>query len=234
MRHSFSIKKTATSFLRRMAENAVLITLFLNLTEPRGSLSARPDPDSAGTADRRAVYVIHESWHTGLILTMQDIPKSLLALLDDVRDYPYVEFGWGDEEFFQSSDPGVWTAVRAVAWPTPSVMHVYGFHTEPKNRSGAKSVYSISLRRSDFEKLCGYIHESFALDSLQKPQRTSFYGNTFFYKANGDYHFFNMCNHWTARALEQAGCPVSSPGAFTAESVIDRVRKFGTRVRPSK
>lgn len=234
MRPSFSIKNPVTSFLRWMVVNAVLITLFMILTEPHGTLSARPDPDSAQVADRRMVYVIHESWHTGLIIRISDIQEPLLTLLEDVRGFPYVEFGWGDEEFFQSADPGVWTAVRAVAWPTPSVMHVYGFHSDPEKRAGAKSVYSVSLQTSDFEKFCGYITDSFKLDSLKNPQRTSFYGSTYFYKANGDYHLFNMCNHWTARALEHAGCPVSSAGAFTAESVMDQVKKFGARIRPAK
>lgn len=178
------------------------------------------------------VYVIHESWHTGLIVKRENIRDPLLSIMDDVRDFPFIEFGWGDEEFFQSADPTVWTAIRAVAWPTSSVMHVYGFHSQPEKRTGAKAVYFVSLQLSDFEKLCRFIYDCFALDSLHRPQPTSSYGNTFFYKANGDYHLFNMCNHWTAKALEQAGCPISSAGAFTAESVMDQVGKFGTRVKP--
>ena len=35
------------------------------------------------------------------------------------------------------------------------------------------------------------------------------YGTSLFFRANGAFHLFNVCNHWTARVLDAAGIPTA-------------------------
>jgi Protein of unknown function (DUF2459) len=35
------------------------------------------------------------------------------------------------------------------------------------------------------------------------------YGTSLFFRANGAFHLFNVCNHWIARLLDAAGVPTA-------------------------
>jgi len=45
-----------------------------------------------------------------------------------------VEVGWGDRDYYPAPGFNVWYAFKAVAWPTPSVLHVTGFDDPPRMR----------------------------------------------------------------------------------------------------
>lgn len=173
------------------------------------------------------VYVIHESWHTGIVLNAVDIPDPLRSIVHDFTTWPYIEFGWGDSAYYQADDPGIGLALRAVLWPTSSVMQVYGSSIHPANRSGIKSYCRVQLDHSGYSELCKAIAASFALDAFQRPFSTGGWGSLGFFRGAEQYHLFNMCNHWTARMLKNAGLPVSESGAFTAGTVMQRLANTG-------
>ena len=50
------------------------------------------------------------------------------------------------------------------------------------------------------------------------------YPNSLFYPAKGQFHLFNTCNTWVARALRTSGLSVTPVGAITAAGVMQQVR----------
>ena len=56
-----------------------------------------------------------------------DIP---IAVLPELRDFPsaeYLEFSWGDRDYFPAPDAGVGLALKAAFWSSGSILHVVGF-----------------------------------------------------------------------------------------------------------
>jgi uncharacterized protein DUF2459 len=56
------------------------------------------------------------------------------------------------------------------------------------------------------------------------PLGPGLYGDSRFYPAHGQFHLFNTCNTWAARALQAAGYPMSSP--IIAGALLSQARPF--------
>ena len=48
------------------------------------------------------VYVVNHGWHTGFVLPASDIQHVIPELKNRFGNAPYIEFGWGDNEFYQA------------------------------------------------------------------------------------------------------------------------------------
>ena len=46
------------------------------------------------------VYVVNHGWHTGFVLPASDIQQVIPELKNRFGNAPYIEFGWGDNEFY--------------------------------------------------------------------------------------------------------------------------------------
>ena len=69
------------------------------------------------------MYVINHGWHTGLILPYESLNEE--PFIQDTLGYsPYYEFGWGDSDFYQAEKITSGTTLKAILWPTDSVIHV--------------------------------------------------------------------------------------------------------------
>lgn len=121
----------------------------------------------------------------------------------------YLGIGWGDWGFYL--DTPTWaelkfsTVVKALFWPSPTVMHLTA-HNEPP--SDARRLASVRLSRSQYEQLTQYILRQFDLCHNGKPQLMKGHGytkNDQFYNALGKYHLFNTCNFWINRGLMRIG-----------------------------
>ena len=51
--------------------------------------------------------------------------------------------------------------------------------------------------------------------------KNGLYGNSQFYKAEGDYYLMNTCNKWTAKGLYSAGLDIFTTFKLTSDSVMD-------------
>ena len=75
----------------------------------------------------RTVFVVHDAWHAAIVTKKSDIP---IAVLPELRDFPsaeYLEFSWGDRDYFPAPDAGVGLALKAAFWSSGSILHVVGF-----------------------------------------------------------------------------------------------------------
>ena len=179
------------------------------------------------SANRMVVYVVGHDWHTGIILPTADILTYLPELKNQFTDSPYLEFGWGDKNFYQAEDPGAGLAIKALLWPTEAVMHVVAVPKDVPGYYPQSEIHRICILPDHYTALLNFIFNSFRLTkaggiiSLKK----GLYGNAFFYEAKGRYSLFNTCNTWTAKGLKQAGLNIN-PGAMAAASALmDFMRK---------
>lgn len=186
------------------------------------STTAAPEPRE--TVAR--VHVTSQGWHTSIVLARADLPDDVIPEAADFPESGYLEFGWGDEAFYQDKDPGVATTLRAGLWPTPSVLHVAGFRNNPALAFAKEDREEIPLDAEGFAALTGFIHGSFergegARADALGPGLSS---NSRFYAARGNFHILYTCNTWTARALKDAGLDIDVGGAKFANSLMVQIR----------
>lgn len=207
---------------------ALLFCLLWLCSACAGPIHQQSVPVQAGALI--SVYVINHGWHTGLIVRRADIPRGLVPESGDFPAADYLELGWGDWDYYQSRDPGLWLALKALFWPTASVLHVVGVKDTIASRFAGYEIVGLAVGRDDFYRLVTYIHRSFLRDGTAKtmPLASGWGADSLFYPARGKFHLLNTCNSWTARALAAAGFPPGMPEPVTADGLMAKVRLFAT------
>ena len=187
----------------------------------------------SGSADEgratRPVHVVSNGWHTAIVLRKADVVET--GVLPEAADFPnavYLEFGWGDREYYTASEATLELTLRAGLTPTPAVMHVAGRARGPRGPAVGRSVESIKLSVPDFRlrNLVSAIAQDFERPEGDRAQPISagLTRNSFFYNAKGEFHLFNTCNTWTAEKLNAAGIGLTSSGVVTAADLMNGLR----------
>jgi uncharacterized protein (TIGR02117 family) len=180
----------------------------------------------------RTFYVVNHGWHTGIVINGADFTEAVPALeMDFNGSKDYLEIGWGDERFYQAQTPTLGLAIQAMLWPTPTVMHIVAVPDLPQRYFSVSEVLELSVPQSGYEKMLAFIAESFdpAVDNGIIKLGHGLYGNSRFYRAKGEFHAFNTCNTWVAKAIESSGFPIGDTNITTAEALLSRIhRSAGT------
>jgi uncharacterized protein (TIGR02117 family) len=171
------------------------------------------------------VFVINHGYHAGIILPRKALAEqgsrrglaALAYVATRFADYDRLEIGWGDEGFYREVPTAqsltVALAVRALLRPgNPSVLHVVGVKDDPRAMFPLSDLVRIDLGAEGFERLAEMLDVTFARgpDGL-RPEEVGpgLYGASLFFRANGAFHLFSVCNHWIARLLDAAGVPTA-------------------------
>jgi hypothetical protein len=85
----------------------------------------------------------------------------------------------------------------------------------------------LEVSRSGLDRLARYVHAGYARDATGRPIRVrpGRYPVSAFYEATGTYRLLSNSNQWTARALREAGVPMTSGCCLTAGGVIRQARR---------
>jgi len=185
------------------------------------------------TVGNNDVYVVSHGWHTGIVVPANVIQEQLPLLKDRFADVGYLEFGWGDKGFYQAEEITSGLTVRAVFWPTESVMHVAAVPMSPADYFPDSQVKKLCLSDDALSSLNQFIASSFyrASDSVGDSMgdgalsvlKNGIYGNSQFYKGVGNYYLMSTCNMWTAKGLRSAGIDISPTFKWTADSVMNQL-----------
>jgi len=162
------------------------------------------------------LYVSGDNFHTNLTLPLrtdavdwrQHLHQTTLASHLNASDR-WLSIGWGDRDFYMDTprlqDLELPTTLRALFWPTETVLLIQGHHSLPIARSPYQ-VKPVQVSRAAYLRLTEFILSSFARDSAGQPipmqSRHRYNGN--FYAARGHYFLFRTCNDWTATGLRVA------------------------------
>jgi uncharacterized protein (TIGR02117 family) len=136
-----------------------------------------------------------------------------------------VEVGWGDEQFYRANEVNAELALRALLWPTESVLQVVVFDTHPESHFWTSEVAKIVLPRVGYETLLSFVVNSFATTDgrLGPALGPSLYGTGGFFRARGSFHAFYTCNTWVADAVDRSGFPWPAERTLTAGSLTARL-----------
>lgn len=208
-----------------LALPAVLVAALAACAVPRAE-EADPAAREAGT---HVIYVVARAMHTGIAVRAADVPADAWPARRDFPDAAYLEVGWGDREYYQAEDPGLWLGARALLWPTPGVL-LFVAHDAPLARHFAPgNAIALPVSRAGFARLVARVADSHELDARGRPiPLTALPGGAGrFYASREAFHLLRTCNVWTADVLREAGIPVAP--SITAEGLLAQVREIAQR-----
>ena len=173
----------------------------------------------------KLVLVAHDSWHAGIVLRKADIPPDSVPELVDFPDAEFIEFSWGDKDYFPDPDAGVFTAIKAAFWSSGSVLHVVGFSGNPKSFFPSGELVELRLTTNAHRRLLEYISHTFSRPSPGDRTQASagLVSYSRFYPATHKFSLSKTCNTWVAEALKSAGLPVSPGQVMTANSLASQL-----------
>ena len=171
------------------------------------------------------IFVVSHRYHSGIALATAQLAVAaqrsgdlaLILIAERFGGYPFIEIGWGEQDFYSSvptiADVDIGLAMRALFAPgNKSVLHVVGFPDTPRKVFASADIVSIPLSDAGLARMLSAINSSVAMSgdpaALQVLGR-GLYGPSLFFRANGAFHMFNVCNHWVADMLAAAGLPVT-------------------------
>ena len=172
---------------------------------------------------RNEVYVVNHGWHTGFVVPASGIQQLIPELKQRFRNAPYIEFGWGDKEFYQAEEITSGITLKAIFLPTDSVVHAVAVTRKADKYFKHSEVEKFCLEDPEFKSLIKFISRSFYREESGNILKLNhgIYGDSQFYKAKGDFHIFNTCNKWTAKGLESAGMNISTTFKLSADSIMN-------------
>ncbi len=198
-----------------MKRRAALVAVLAAAGAPRRALAA------AAT-----VLVTSNGWHSGVVVRRAAIAETGIPEVADFPAASWLEFGWGDAEYYPNPRATAGLALFA-AFPGPAVLHVSGLAAHPAQVFPSVEVFTLALLPDQHDRLVAALAASFARAGAPRaaPLPTpGLYPFSRFYPATGRFHAFNTCNTWTAGILAAAGLSISASGVQTASDLTDRVR----------
>ena len=227
---------------------AVLLLFAVWMIGGAAWITARPaNPMLWPPRDGRTVevYVVSNGYHAGLAL-----PRAALAEFASGRGYPaliavsqrfaafdWIEFGWGEREFYQAvptlSDMNWRMALRALFYPdNKTVVHVFGVTGDPAQAFKAETM-KVPLSRNGFDRMLEKLDATFVppQNGVLADLGRGLYGPSLFYPANGTFSIRRVCNHWIGDLLGAAGLP-TAPVLATLPAGLLLDLRWRTGLRP--
>lgn len=180
-----------------------------------------------------SVLVVNHGRHAGLLLRAGDVPAGAWPAMADFPDADYLEVGWGDRAYYMAAEPGVWLGLKAIAWPTPGVLHVVGVDTAPERFFPGAEILEIGVAPAGLQRLLAHLRQSHELDGAGRPITLGpgLYGHSRFYASREQFHLFKTCNVWVAAALQAAGVQVTPALTLSADRLMAQLRPLA-KLRP--
>jgi len=175
----------------------------------------------------KEIYIVSHGWHTGFIVPASTIQSLLPQLRDRFPDTPYMEFGWGDKSYYQAEEVTFGLTMKAIFWPTESVVLAVAVPEKPDINSSDGEIETLCLDNSQYSLLIDFIEQSFFKDGDGKIMKSNdgTDGDSQFYQGVGEYYLMNTCNTWTAKGLKSAGLDISPAFKLTSGSVMGYLSK---------
>ena len=182
---------------------------------------------------RKEIFLIKQYWHTAIVIEKNDIDSKILPEVEYFNDFSLLDFGWGDEEFYQHPDFDSGLAFKALFYATPSTLRVEGIGISKDNYFDiSEIVVRILVTEEQLNKIVNFISLTINRNNNGFPEILSEkgLGRIIFFKANGNYHLFNTCNTWLARCLSSAGIKIGDNVILT-EELFNEAAKVGTVIK---
>ena len=202
----------------------VFLGLLVTFSSAKAEWTCLPDAPTC-----KSVYILHDTWHAAIVLRAGDISPDTLPELGDFPEAEFVEFSWGDKDYFPDPHAGVFAALRAAFWSNGSVLHVVGFRGDLKTFYRGAAMTEVRLAPASFDRLTNFISQAFSRPDTRGRSQPSpgLFAHSRFYPSTHRFSVFRTCNTWVAEALESAGLPVSPRQVFTAANLETQMAGLG-------
>ena len=177
-------------------------------------------------------------FHSGLVVPRQALADvaarggytDLADLAARFAAYPWLELGWGEEEFYRSTRTiasiQVRLAFRALFLPNRTVVQVVGLSAPAQDIFPGEGLVRVALSQEGFGRLGARMSATFAPspDGGVVDVGPGLYGPSRFYRAEGRTSALNVCNTWVGRLLNAAGLPNSPLASIVASGLLADLR----------
>lgn len=183
------------------------------------------DPSTLEEKPSVAIYLVKHRWHTGLIVPHRPLP-GIQRLQDYLGKAEYYEFAWGDNRFYRADNGSILLMLRALFWPTSSVMHVVAFDRQPPDYFRGQDIVKLPVTEPQLQLLIERMMMDFSNNEENelKVLERGLYGNSRFFAADESYTVFYNCNDWTVQALQSAGFNINAPWIATSGEIMKRAQ----------
>lgn len=220
------------------ASRTVLLCLALVLTcTCAACVASRPplqasSPRVEPTAPTVRVFIVVHRWHSGVVLPRAALPRAILPEVVDFPDADYLEFGWGDRDYYQGKR-GARVMLRAALWPRPGALHVASCSGKVVTCFPYSLIVSLDMPDSALQRLSQRLSGSFQRDAQPKAAAlgAGLYGDSRFYPSREKFYLLKTCNTWTARLLQAAGYPVRPASSLTVGTFMKQLRPYATLIQ---
>lgn len=166
----------------------------------------------------KSVSIVHNSWHAAIVLRKSDLAERTMPELADFPSAQFIEFSWGDKDYFPDPQSGIFGAIKAAMWSSGSVIHLVGFTDTLEHFYRGATITELRLSPAAYERMVDYIDATFLREQSSGRARAApgLFSSSRFYPASRSFSLLRTCNTWIAEALEQAGLSISSTFVVTA------------------
>lgn len=176
------------------------------------------------------IYLVKESWHTGIMIPVNEFTRKEFPLLNLFREFEFVDIGWGDADFYQTPGIDLYLAAKAILIPTSTVIRIDGYKFPiEKIIEWREFAIKFVLSIDQFQQLIKYFNDHIVYDEMGEPVFTKHDPDThiYFIKSLGKYHLMRTCNTWAAQAIKAAGYDIDTFGLITASQLYSKLAKYG-------
>lgn len=182
---------------------------------------------SSFASDNKTIYIVQEAWHTGIVLHTRKVSVQEWPEISKYQNKQYIDISWGDEVYYQHPSFNLWLALRAVCFPTRSVIALNNFKRSIPSYYPHSRIMKINITHPHLQALCRFIAQSFQRDNQNQIIPSTLHDtSSIFFRGKRSYHLFRTCNTWVALALEKAGLPINATLALTADQLFNRLEKL--------
>ena len=177
---------------------------------------------AARAEDCRTIHVVDHGYHTGLILAADAFDAAATLGTDAFAGAGWLQFGWGDAEFYQARDPGLSMAISALLSSRGAVLHVLGLPVAPGETYPPDRTIALGISPAGLGRIVERLRQTFVRAPGAYPVATgsSYGGRGRFYRATGDYSLAYTCNHWMAGLLAPGGVNIDPGGAALSADLM--------------
>lgn len=203
--------------IRYILTAGIILTLVIAAMLFKGERRVNPELYPAQSkADQSTIYVTNLGYHAGIVVPAYSIKqtpglRSLNQALSYFEGADWIEIGWGDKAFYEAGDWNLInfpTMAKAAFTPTPTIFHIAGFRGHIPSIFAYNDVVELTISKTGLTQMLQMIEKDMKQTGTS-PAPKGLYGDSRFFPAKGAYHLFNICNHWTAKRLNDAGLPIN-------------------------
>lgn len=218
----------------RSAMRLALLALFCLIGTGCIGIGRQPWPPAADIPAAVTVYLFNDGFHSGIVMPSWALPLEVADRYADgsARKRPWVEIGYGEEQWLTARDQGLLHSARLFVWPDDGMLLIRYLDTPfpPRIRDHQSRSWPLQVSADGWARFSDLLAtwvdtESHVLVPRDLP------GCYYLYSRNA-YWIGRTCHDFTAACLRSFGLPLAGwPVRWNAaiQSQIDDVQEVRAR-----